>query len=112
MSNVIQPMLFFPYNYCPNCKRNTIELYSWHNYPQHYQRIIDNFEMTGEVPELNKYGIFTMRCSSCAREYNIIWRDKLPTPELGTFYSNTFMSKFKDDSIDGQPTLKERNPDD
>ena len=36
-----EAMIFYPYNYCLNCKTNSIEIYSWHNYAQKYQKVLE-----------------------------------------------------------------------
>lgn len=101
-----EPMLFYPYNYCLNCKTNSIELYSWHNYGQHYSKLLDQYRLTGKVPPgLNKYGIFTMRCSNCGKEYKIVWEDGFPRPMVDNFDMDNFMNSFKLNSILGKPQV-------
>ena len=101
-----EPMLFYPYNYCLNCKTSSIELYSWHNYGQHYSKLLNEYIMTGKPPaSLNKYGIFTMRCSNCGKEYKIVWEDGFPKPMLDNFDTNLFMQSFKQNSILGRPKV-------
>lgn len=102
----IYPMLFLPYNYCPRCKMNTIELYSWHNYPQHYAKALEYHELNGSLPQsFDKYGIFTMRCSKCGKEYKIVWKNGVPRPIVDNYDINEFMMKFKSDYTIGKPNI-------
>ena len=102
----VQPMIFFPYNYCLNCKTNSIEIYSWHNYAQKYQKILDFNKMNGTLPEvLDKYGIYTMRCSRCGKEYKINWQDGVPRPVINNFDINIFMTRFMTDGLAGKPNV-------
>ena len=62
--------------------------------------------MTGKPPaSLNRYGIFTMRCSNCGKEYKIVWEDGFPKPMLDNFDTNLFMQSFKQNSILGRPKV-------
>lgn len=99
------PMLFFPHNYCTNCKTNSIELFSWHNYAQRYQKLLNDFEATGIIPEsFDKYAIYTMRCTRCGKEYKIRWReDGLPVPIRGDTYPTVFRNTYISESIKGRP---------
>lgn len=101
-----QPMIFYPYNYCLNCKTNSIEIYSWHNYGQHYSKLLDEYKLTGQLPiSMNKYGIYTMRCSKCGKEYKIVWDDGLLKPDIDQFNNTLFMNKFREDSLAGMPHI-------
>lgn len=105
---LIQPILFYPYNFCLNCKSTSIEIYSWHNYPQKYSKVLDQYDLNHTLPDyMDKYGIYTMRCSRCGKEYKIVWEDGIPRPILNNFYTELFMSKFKEDSINGRPDIIE-----
>ena len=100
------PMIFYPLNYCLNCKTNSIEIYSWHNYAQKYEKVLSHFQLNGCLPEiLDKYGIYTMRCSRCGKEYRIVWEDGLPRPIIDDFHFNLFMNKFMDDGTKGKPKI-------
>lgn len=100
------PAIFYPYNYCHNCKTNSIEIYSWHNYPQKYQKLLDQYQLNGAIPpSLDKYGIFTMRCSRCGREYKMVWENGIPRPIHDNFDSDLFMETFKAQSILGRPDI-------
>ena len=98
-------MLFFPYNYCDNCKTNSIEIFSWHNYGQKYAKLLDEATLTGKFPELNHYAVYTMRCTRCGREYKIVWEDGVPKPIYDNFDIDIFMERFKDNSIHGRPKI-------
>lgn len=101
------PMLFYPYNYCLNCKTNSIELYNWHNYAQKYQKLLDQYHLNGTIPDtFDKYGVYTMRCSKCGKEYKIRWtEDGVPIPVVGDDYQLIFSEKFREDSIAGRPNI-------
>lgn len=102
----IQPMIFFPYNYCTNCKTNSIEIYSWHNYAQHYDKIINQYTLNKSIPSnLDKYGIYTMRCSNCGREYKMKWENGIPVPIRGNFDEQLFMDRFRYDFLTGKPNI-------
>lgn len=99
-------MLFYPLNFCLNCKTNSIDIYSWHNYAQKYEKVLDQFKLTGQLPcSMDKYGIYTMRCSRCGKEYKISWEDGLPKPIVNDFDKNLFMNKFKNDFMIGRPNI-------
>lgn len=101
-----EPILFFPYNYCMNCKTNSIEIYSWHNYSQKYEKILEQHKLSGTVPEsMNKYGIYTMRCNRCGKEYKMVWENGIPRPIMNNFDIDLFMNRFKEDSIHGRPHI-------
>lgn len=102
-----EPMIFYPYNYCLNCKTNSIELYSWHNYAQKYQNLLDYSKLHGSLPAImDKYGVYTMRCSRCGKEYKIVWdEDGIPRPIINEFDYILFMSKFKYDGTRGKPKI-------
>ena len=102
-----EPMIFYPYNYCLNCKTNSIEIYSWHNYAQKYQKVLDYFRLNDQLPDImDKYGIYTMRCSRCGREYKILWDENgMLRPIINNFDYNLFMDKFKDDGSNGRPKI-------
>jgi len=104
---MIDPVIVYPWNYCHNCKTQSIELYSWHNYPQKYQKIIDLYNLSHTVSDnLNKYSIYTMRCSRCGREYKIYWDENgFPKPIYGNFITDFFYNKFKSESIHGRPKI-------
>lgn len=106
MSNK-HPMLFYPQNYCSNCKTNSIDIFSWHNYSQKYQKLLDDYEMHHIIPEsLDKYAIYTMRCTRCGKEYKIRWtEDGLPVPIHGDTYMNVFTNTFISESIKGRPNI-------
>lgn len=102
----IEPMIFYPYNYCTNCKTNSIEIYSWHNYAQRYSKLLDQYRLTGLLPDsLDKYGIYTMRCSKCGKEYKINWENGIPKPIINGFDTTLFLNRFKTDSINGRPKI-------
>lgn len=102
-----EPILFFPYNYCMNCKMNSIEVYSWHNYAQRYEKILNQYKLSGKAPSdlLDKYGIYTMRCKNCGKEYKMVWENGIPRPIIDNFDTNLFMERFKEDSINGKPNI-------
>ena len=102
----IEPMIFLPYNYCPNCKTNSIEIYSWHNYAQKYQKVLDFAKINHRLPDvLDKYGIYTMRCSRCGKEYKIDWSDGIPRPIINNFDTVLFMNRFMADGLAGKPKV-------
>lgn len=101
------PMLFYPHNFCNNCKTNSIEIFSWHNYSQKYQKLLDYFEINQAIPDsFDKYAIYTMRCTRCGKEYKIRWtEDGLPVPIYGNTYNNIFANTFIGESIKGRPNV-------
>lgn len=99
-----EPFIFFPYNYCFNCKTNSIELYSWMNYGLGYANMLKELSL-GKIPEkLNKYACYTMRCKHCGRVYPIYWTsDGFPRPVLNNFHVDQFITKFKLDFLETRP---------
>ena len=101
-----EPMIFYPYNYCLKCKTNSIEIYSWHNYPQKYQKVLDFYKLNNRLPDImDKYGIYIMRCSRCGKEYKILWDNGVLRPIINNFDYNIFMNKFKADGTAGKPKV-------
>lgn len=99
-------MLFYPYNYCHNCKTNSIEIYTWHNYGQKYAKVLDHYRLMDRPPEsLDKYAIYIMRCSKCGREYKMVWENNIPRPIINNFDRTIFMNRFKEDSLKGRPKI-------
>ena len=100
------PMIFYPYNYCLNCKTNNIELYSWHNYGQGFAKMVNAYIFNGTLPNIDKYGIYTMRCKNCGKEYKIIWEEnKMPRPVTTNLTPSMFMNKYKQESLKGRPKI-------
>lgn len=103
-------VIFYPYNYCHYCKTNSIEVYSWHNYAQNYQKMLDQHALDGStMPVLDKYAIFTMRCSKCGKEYKMVWEDGIPRPIYDNFDLDVFMDNFKAQSIMGRPKVRDNS---
>ena len=101
-----EAMIFYPYNYCLNCKTNSIEIYSWHNYAQKYQKVLDFTRMHHRAPDvMDKYGVYTMRCSRCGKEYKMIWENGIPRPIINSFDTKLFMDKFRNDGMAGKPNV-------
>ena len=102
----IEPLLFYNYNYCFNCKTNSIELYSYQNYPQHYAKILEMLKAGVKALTLDKYATYTMRCSRCGKEYKIYWDENgIPRPIDTGFQIEVFMRQFKEDSRKGRPNI-------
>lgn len=69
-------------DYCSVCRRHTIEIFDYFNYPQHYADLaLASFEHR-PIPCLDTRDIYTMRCRSCGKEYAIQWEDGMPKPVL------------------------------
>lgn len=100
-----EPMIFYPLNFCPKCKSTAIELYTWHNYAQNYGKMLTGFKHGEIASVLNKYAIYTMKCSKCGHKFDIHWKQGIPTPMRSSFYMDLFMSIFKENSLNGRPKI-------
>lgn len=100
------PMIFYPYNFCPNCKTNSLDIYSYHNYAQGYEKIVNRFILDDSRPVLDKYTIYTMRCKNCSKTFPIIWDDNnMPRPVVTNLTPSIFMTRFKQESLKGRPVM-------
>lgn len=101
----INPIIQYPWNFCHKCNMQTIEIYSWHNYPQKYEKVLNlNILLESSPNALDRYGIYIMRCSNCGKQYKIYWENGIPYPN-GEIYEDIFIKKFKEDSINGRPKI-------
>lgn len=99
---LIEPIQYIRYDNCPNCHRNTIELFSYDNYPMHYSEAVLSYMNGDKSIQYNKYSIYRMRCRGCGKIYNIVWRDEFPVPLLEQPENrsiNIFLSLYHQDHL-------------
>ena len=83
------PVLFHRPDFCPRCKRNTIEVFDYFNNPMGYTKIIDRYEKRAPVDDLlNRRAIYRMRCKSCSKVYAIRWDGPYPIPDVYPTHEN------------------------
>ena len=102
---IINPVIVFPWNYCHKCKTNSLELYSWHEYAQKYQKFIDLYMANHNTEYLDRYAIFILRCSRCGEGYSIFWDNGFPKPIYTNQYMEIFMNSFKEKSLKGKVNI-------
>lgn len=92
------PIIFYRPDFCPNCKKNSIELFDFFNSPMKYNLIADKY-MTREPVSflINKKAIYRMRCRSCGKIFQIRWEGEYPLPDYYPSHKDNreFISNFK-----------------
>lgn len=92
------PIIVYGHDFCPYCKRHSIEVYSYQNFPLGYSEMIKDFPL--EKPDdsmpkkFNSYTIYRMRCRTCGRVFPIRYEGTYPVPDRK---SEQNFDKFKID---------------
>ena len=90
---LINPLAPARTDICPNCNMQTIELYSFNNYPQNYKNAVEA-RLKGFNVSYDKYEILYMRCKNCRKEFVIDWYSGFPVPLRDGIRAKAFFDEF------------------
>ncbi|WP_301067248.1 hypothetical protein [uncultured Duncaniella sp.] len=90
------PMEFERWDFCPNCGRNRVELFSFFNSPMHYAKMVDAFIRGEHIQDYFKYAAYMMRCTACGKCYDIVWDGNFPMPmKKGDYRKQNFIKQYQ-----------------
>ena len=100
MEELIDPLLYYRYDYCFKCNSQSIECFDFFNNPLGYSKMVNNKLYNRNWKDILKNKtIFNMECKSCGQKYDIMFTDDhFPKPVNKDFFLiKVFYSGYKDD---------------